>query len=363
MTRYTMRMWPVLLAVLLIAGCGKDDPVSPSDGEAPVVSITLPQAGAVVYDTLIAEAQASDNVGVTKVEFLVDGTVVATAGAAPWRITTSAAGIATGSRSLTARAYDAAGNSTTSAAVSFTRRRGDLLFMQLRSGARFVFDRWDLDENNQKDPTSKATYTTVISAGDGTLISGHTDWFRAISTDTRVSRKDTLIIRVNELGDLQSYGFVTNIIRRFIRSAGNAIDPSGITLPAPTWDLVGRFNADATTPLPLGTGWDITQSNGISITFTPSGVPVPITINIKIKAELAARGDVIPVGATSIRASRVRITATVAVLFNRSDIVIDVWFSDDPSGQVRLLQNHAELNLGLTTVPVPGDIQELVSFE
>lgn len=363
MNRQLMRMWPALLALLIVAGCGKDDPVSPSDAEAPVVSLLLPQAGAIVYDTLIAEAQASDNVGVTKVEFLVDGAVVATASAAPWRIVIGATGIAAGARSLTARAYDAAGNSTTSAAVSFTRRRGDLLFMQFRSGARFVFDRWDLDENNQKDPTTKATYTTVISAGDGTLISGHADWFRAISTDSRVSRKDTLIIRVNETGDLQSYGFVTNIIRRFIRSAGSAIDPSGITLPAPTWDVVGRFNVDASTPLPLGTGWDITQGNGISITFTPSGIPLPVTINIKIRGELFARGETFTAGAATIRASRVRITATVAVLFNRSDIVIDVWFSDDPSGQVRLEQKFAELNLGLTTVPVPGDIQELVSFE
>lgn len=363
MNRQLMRMWPALLALLIVAGCGKDDPVSPSDAEAPVVSLLLPQAGAIVYDTLIAEAQASDNVGVTKVEFLVDGAVVATASAAPWRIAISAAGIAAGARSLAARAYDAAGNSTTSAAVSFTRRRGDLLFMQLRSGARFVFDRWDLDENNQKDPTSKATYTTVVSAGGGTAIGAYTDWFRAVSTDTRVSRKDTLIIRVNETGDLQSYGFITSILRRFIRNAGGAIDPSTVTLPAPTWDVVGRFNADATTPLPLGTGWDVTPSAGVSLTVTPNGLPLPVTINIKITGELFARGESFTAGGATIRASRVRLTATVAVLLNRSDIVIDVWFSDDPSGQVRLEQKFAELNLGLTTVPVPGDIQELVSFE
>ncbi len=363
MTRRMNHAWLLVVTALIVAGCSKDNPVTPSDGEAPMVSIVLPQANAIVYDTLIAEANASDNIAVTKVEFLVDGSVVATSTTAPWRIAIDATGILPGVRALTARAYDAAGNATTSGLIPFIRRRGDILLMQLRSGARFVFDRWDLDENNQKDPTTKATYTTVVSAGDGSMIGTHTDWFRAISTDTRVSRKDTLIIRVNENGDLQSYGFVTSIIRRFIRGAGSAIDPSGITLPAPTWDLVGRFNTDPNTPLPLGTGWDITQGNGISITFTPSGVPVPITINIKIKGELAARGETFPVGSGTVRASRVRITATVAVLFNRSDIVIDVWFSDNPSGQVRLQQNHAELNLGLTTVPVPGDIQELVSFE
>jgi len=70
--------------------------------------------------TITLSATASDNVGVTKVEFYIDGALVGTDTTSPYSVTTNSTGLANGTHSLVAKAYDAAGNVGTSAAVSFT---------------------------------------------------------------------------------------------------------------------------------------------------------------------------------------------------------------------------------------------------
>ena len=68
-------------------------------------------------------ATATDNVGVTKVEFYSGATLLGTgtnSSGSTWQYSWNTAGVANGSSSLTAKAYDAAGNSRTSSAVSVT---------------------------------------------------------------------------------------------------------------------------------------------------------------------------------------------------------------------------------------------------
>jgi len=91
-----------------------------SDTTAPTVSITAPAAGATVSGTVAVNASASDNVGVSKVEFYLDGVLKSTSTTSPYSWSWSTTGSANGSHSLTAKAYDAAGNTKTSAAVSVT---------------------------------------------------------------------------------------------------------------------------------------------------------------------------------------------------------------------------------------------------
>ncbi|MEO7324435.1 MAG: Ig-like domain-containing protein [Dokdonella sp.] len=69
--------------------------------------------------TITLSATASDNVGVTLVEFSVDGVLKGSDAGSPYSVTLNSATLANGSHSLTAKAYDAAGNSKTSTAVSF----------------------------------------------------------------------------------------------------------------------------------------------------------------------------------------------------------------------------------------------------
>jgi hypothetical protein len=90
------------------------------DTTAPTVSITAPTNGATVVGTVSINATASDNVGVTKVEFYVDGALKSTDTTSPYSYSWDSTAVANGSHSLTAKAYDAALNVGTSSAVSVT---------------------------------------------------------------------------------------------------------------------------------------------------------------------------------------------------------------------------------------------------
>ena len=94
-----------------------DNPVG--DTVAPTVVITAPLAGATVSRTVTVSASASDNVGVAGVRFTLDGvTIGAEDLSAPYHLSWNTAGVTNGSHVLRAVARDAAGNVTTSAAVT-----------------------------------------------------------------------------------------------------------------------------------------------------------------------------------------------------------------------------------------------------
>jgi hypothetical protein len=90
------------------------------DTTPPTTSITSPADGATVSGTTTVAAAASDNVGVTKVEFYLDNVLQTTDTASPYQWSWNTTGTASGAHSLTTKAYDAAGNVGTSAAVNVT---------------------------------------------------------------------------------------------------------------------------------------------------------------------------------------------------------------------------------------------------
>jgi len=90
------------------------------DTTPPTVSITAPANGATVSGTVSVTASASDNVGVTKVEFYLDGALKSTDTTSLYSWSWDSTSVANGTHSLTAKAYDAANNAGTSSAVSVT---------------------------------------------------------------------------------------------------------------------------------------------------------------------------------------------------------------------------------------------------
>jgi hypothetical protein len=90
------------------------------DTTAPTTSITAPANGATVSATVSVTASASDNVGVTKVEFYLDGALKSTDTTSPYAWSWDTTTAANGSHSLVSKAYDAANNVGTSATVSVT---------------------------------------------------------------------------------------------------------------------------------------------------------------------------------------------------------------------------------------------------
>ncbi len=88
------------------------------DNSAPTVAITSPANGASLFLSTTLQASASDNVGVTQVVFY-DGTkVLGTDTSAPYSYSWNLLSATKGNHTLTAKAYDAAGNVTTSTAVT-----------------------------------------------------------------------------------------------------------------------------------------------------------------------------------------------------------------------------------------------------
>ncbi len=102
------RLWSAPIWVNQTAGGGDTTP--------PTVSAT--ETGG--SGTITLSASASDNVGVSKVEFYVDGVLKGNDASSPFSMALDSTTLANGSHTLTAKAYDAAGNVGTSSGVSFS---------------------------------------------------------------------------------------------------------------------------------------------------------------------------------------------------------------------------------------------------
>ncbi len=89
--------------------------VASKDTTPPTVSITSPSNGATISGTVALSANASDNVGVTGVQFQIDGTNFGgPVSSSPYTTTLSTTGLSNGTHTLSAVASDAAGNTATS---------------------------------------------------------------------------------------------------------------------------------------------------------------------------------------------------------------------------------------------------------
>lgn len=91
-----------------------------NDATAPSVSITSPANGSSVSGAITVNITATDNLGVAKVELYLNGTLYASYGSAPYNISWNTTSVTNGSYTLTARAYDAAGNVGQSPAITIT---------------------------------------------------------------------------------------------------------------------------------------------------------------------------------------------------------------------------------------------------
>jgi hypothetical protein len=104
-----------------VVGLGKNllgnSPPPPADTIPPVVHLlTPPASGDSVSGSVTLTATATDNVGVSRVDFLVNGTVVATDATTPYTGSWNTTGLV-GQQTITARAYDAAGNTAITPSV------------------------------------------------------------------------------------------------------------------------------------------------------------------------------------------------------------------------------------------------------
>ena len=91
-----------------------------NDSTAPTVSLTAPANNATVTGTVTLTATATDNVGVSKVEFYENGSLLSATNTTPYSYSWSTASVANGAYTLYAKAYDSAGNIGQSTNVTVT---------------------------------------------------------------------------------------------------------------------------------------------------------------------------------------------------------------------------------------------------
>lgn len=146
------------------------------DNTPPTASVTGPSGGT-VSGTVPITAAATDPApgsGVTSVQFLVDGTVVATGATAPYSASWNSATTTNGSHAITVRATDAAGNVATSPAVQVTVNNVTptvvMSITSLNGSGQVGFFSWTswvdvtvADQNGQ--PVAGATVTFAVSGG------------------------------------------------------------------------------------------------------------------------------------------------------------------------------------------------------
>lgn len=85
-------------------------PSSGSDTTAPAVSISSPLNGETIKSSVTISVSATDNVKVTSIEVLIDGSVTRSTSKTSLSYKWSTRGVSSGAHTITARAYDAAGN-------------------------------------------------------------------------------------------------------------------------------------------------------------------------------------------------------------------------------------------------------------
>ena len=100
---------------------GTSSPVSVSvqnDTTAPTVTIQSPTAGSTISGVVSVTIGATDNVGVSRIEYYLDGALVGNSPTSPAVFTWDTRTHANGTASLVAKAFDAAGNAGTSSPLS-----------------------------------------------------------------------------------------------------------------------------------------------------------------------------------------------------------------------------------------------------
>lgn len=359
----SFRLMLFLLPFVLLTACSDDvvnPPVDNTDTEKPTIQITNPVNDQEISgDQLQVTMTANDNHKVVKIEVFLSTTPfpVATITAEPWETVLDVSGLDPGVYSVSAKAFDSTGNESNRSTISFMKVAAGGFSFSFIDGAEYTYDRWDLDENNMPVETTKRPYVTRIETGDGALVGGQTDWYRMISTDDYIGRTDTLIVRTDAQNNVRVYGLANYIVNNFAkRLVDNGLLPEMPILPDPAWTYLAQINDANGDPLEPGVQWSITQGSGIELSF---GL---LTATITMEATYLENGEMFTIQGKDIHSWKMGIIVNISILGQDNEIPVYIWFSDDPSAQLQLIQESGAITLGPLTETVEGDKQTLVSW-
>lgn len=222
-----------------------------SDVTAPTVAINAPTSSATVSGTVAVSATASDNVAVTKVEFYVNGVLQATDTTSPYSFSWNSATLANGSYTLTAKAYDAAGNAGQSSAVQVT-------------------------VNNDKT----APVTSITSPAGGTTVSGSVTVVSSASDNVAVTKVEFYVNDALQATDSATpYSFNWNT---------TSLATGSYTLTTKSYDAAGNIGQSAGVTVAVKNTITAVFGNASGANYTNTIEDTFININTSVNSTATA---------------------------------------------------------------------------
>ncbi len=160
---------------------------TPPDTTPPTVTITAPAQNATVTSTITLAATASDNVGVAKVQFLLDGANFGAADTvAPYQISWGTASSTNGAHTIGAIAYDTS-NNTSTVSVSVTVANPPVITAVTSSGisTSTATITWttNITANSQVEYGTSIAYGSLTTL-NGSLVTSHSVLVSGLATST-----------------------------------------------------------------------------------------------------------------------------------------------------------------------------------
>lgn len=197
-----------------------------TDTTAPTVTVTTPGSSGII--TL--SASATDNVGVSLVEFYVDGLLKGSTNLAPYTLALNSSTLSNGTHTLSAKAYDAANNVGVSGMVNFAVNNSAATQLILNGGFESGATSWTATSGVITNDASQAGHGGTYKAWLNGYGTAHTDslyqqvtipstvstaslsfWLKVVSSETTTTQAyDTLKVQVRNssgtvIGTLASY--------------------------------------------------------------------------------------------------------------------------------------------------------------
>ena len=221
--------------------------VPPVDTTPPTISITSPANDATVSGSVNVTANASDNVGVARVEFYVDSVLQNTDTISPYGFTWDSTKVANGNNSIDARAFDAAGNKQADT-VTVTVKNGDTTPPSTPTGltaSAAAYNRVNISWAASTDNVGVAGYWII--RGGTTIASSTTNSY----SDTTVSPSTAYSYQVVSYDAAGNNSSPSNI--------ATVTTPSAPDTQAPT--VPGNLTATAASSSQINLAWTASTDN------------------------------------------------------------------------------------------------------
>lgn len=214
------------------------------DTTPPSVSLTSPGSGSTISNTVTLTVSASDNVGVTRVEYYTDFTFAGSATTAPFSVAFDTHSTPNGSQGIMAKAYDAAGNWTISPSVTVNVNNPVLGVPQwVRDMPSYLVMPAGVVADHANNIVVAGGFASSVNFGGGTIMSlGGVDSYIA-----KYSSQNALLWAktIGTSGDERIYGVAVDSQNNVIVTGSfmRTVDFGGISLTAS--DPYGQSQPDA----------------------------------------------------------------------------------------------------------------------